>query len=122
MTQLYIEKQEKSGFKVGDHVKIIRIAQSFEEGWETVWRTNMNCFIDKECIILEDKEHYGFLIAMKEDIDIGKNNTWTFPYFVLEKWDVQPTVDMSKYNTICDICGKPAYCGLLFVECSGGCK
>jgi len=118
----YLEQHNESGFKLGDHVKVMRRARDQESGWEAIWRTEMDPFIGKECIIIDDRCGFGFRIALKEEHDIGENNGWLFPFFVLERWDAQPMVDMSKYNTTCRVCGKPAYQGLNSVECSGGCK
>jgi len=76
----YIEGHKKSGFKVGDTVKIIRKAQSQEDGWGSIWNNSMDHLIGTYVKIKENFNNtWGFQIKTSSGIN------WNVPWFVLEK-------------------------------------
>jgi len=76
----YYEDHQKSGFKVGDTVRVIREAYHGEGGWVGDWIEEMGNIIGKEHKITTDKGSrcYGFSIEYK-------GNLWHLPWFILEK-------------------------------------
>lgn len=74
----YLKGHKASGFKVGDRVRVTRIAKDYEWGWPLVWINRMDSYVNEEGIIREDIDS-GF------DIDFGDGEEYYyFPYFVLE--------------------------------------
>jgi len=76
----YLDKHIKSGLKVGDTVKITRIATSYESNWNEGWVDDMNYHVGKIGIIVKDNQQNGFLVKLKND---EITTEWNFPYFVL---------------------------------------
>ena len=76
----YLAFHNASGLKVGDTVKVVRIAKDYEMGWGDIWSGYMNDFIDRTYKITGDATWYGWEL----------NNKWTFPTFVLQKVDFTP--------------------------------
>lgn len=79
----YTERQAQwvmaNNIKVGDYVKITRIATTYENGWVNEWDgLSMNPSINKVCEIVDIHDRYGIRLHL------GVYNCW-FPYFVLEK-------------------------------------
>lgn len=79
----YMERQAQwlkaNGIKIGDKVKVTRIAESYEHGWVNEWDgLSMNPSINKVCEIVDIHDRYGIRLHL------GVYNCW-FPYFVLEK-------------------------------------
>jgi len=70
----YRTMQAASGIKVGDRVKVLRRAKSFEMGWSEVWNSDMDATIGKEYTVTEVQPR-----------TIGLSCGWFFPFFVLEK-------------------------------------
>ena len=76
----YLDDHKKSGFKVGDIVKITRKAQSDENGWSSVWNDSMNYLVGLEVEInLDNGNTWGF------QIKTTNGSTWNVPWFILEK-------------------------------------
>lgn len=74
--QEYIDGQEASGIEVGDTVRVVRKAESYEAGWRHAWFGAMDDIA--EFIVLEINSDGGML----HKTDQGMN--WYYPYFVLE--------------------------------------
>ena len=71
----YEIKQKAAGFKIGDRVKVVRIAQSHEDGWNNDWVADeMNRCVGEEFEIRR--------IWNDKGISLGGYN---FPFFVLER-------------------------------------
>ena len=69
--------------KAGDYVKITRKAQSFEDGWDNVWSSEMDEYVGKIVKVLRtDIPGEGISLSCS-------GSCYFFPYFVLEKVNVQ---------------------------------
>jgi hypothetical protein len=79
----YIEKHKASGIKVGDKVKVTRIAASSEQGWKNAWVYEMDSMVGEILEVVSDDGSLGFDLRDNET-----NDSYQFPHFVLEK--VQP--------------------------------
>lgn len=77
----YLAFHNASGLKVGDTVKVVRIAKDYEMGWGDIWSGYMNDFVDRTYKITGDATWCGWEL----------DNKWTFPTFVLQKVDSTPT-------------------------------
>ena len=74
MEQSYIDGHEASGFKVGDKVRVTRIAEDVEDGWGACWATGMDQTVNQVFKINMDGREDGFFLS----------NGFYYPYFVLE--------------------------------------
>ena len=74
-SQRQTEWVEKHGLKVGDKVKVLRAAKSYEDGWGDLWDTCMGKFVGRECVV----ESIDGSVWLEMDGD-----GWYFPYFILE--------------------------------------
>lgn len=74
----YEEAQGHQDFNVGDKVKVLNKAKSFENGWHTTWVPKMNDMIGGVYEIIEIDESDGMLL------NNGNGEDFYFPYFVLE--------------------------------------
>jgi len=88
----YLEAHKASRFRVGDRVKIIKKASSFENGWEDVWIEEMDSCVGKTGRIKGDYGSYGFLVVMDDS-----NYYYTFPYFCLKKVSSNFTTKLLKF-------------------------
>ena len=79
MEKSYEERQRECGLKVGDKVKILRKAVSFEDGWDNYWSEGADTWVGKTGVIIGDSKVVGLKVFLEED------DWWYFPYFVLEK-------------------------------------
>lgn len=83
MKKSYGERQaewvKKNDLKIGDNVRLIRRAESVEDGWPNVWPDKVDRWIGK---ILKVKEISCGNISC---YDFETNDWFNFPYFVLEK-------------------------------------
>jgi hypothetical protein len=79
----YQERQQKwmdtNNIKVGDEVRILRKATSYEDGWGTTWESSMNVCDGKLGVISGVDRNLGI------HVEFVPGTTWYFPYFVLEK-------------------------------------
>lgn len=75
--EAYLILQEKSGLKVGDTVKVLRKAENYEMGWNNIWNSRMDEFLNQKYIII----HIGTDGIQLKDI----YDYFDFPFFVLEK-------------------------------------
>jgi hypothetical protein len=74
----YLKMQGNCGIKVGDKVRVLRKAESYEMGWNCDWIEDMdNCIGEIGEVV--DINPGGFDIKFK---DLAY---WCFPFFVLEK-------------------------------------
>lgn len=80
MEKSYEERQRECGLKVGDKVKILRKAVSFEDGWDNYWSEGADTWVGKTGVIIGDSKVVGLKVFLEEEDD-----WWYFPYFVLEK-------------------------------------
>lgn len=116
----YTKAQENCGLKVGDKVRIIRKAASYENGWNNNWAYYMDMWVG-EIAEIRNTRHSAGVLLYNEDLPF---DSYSFPYFVLEKVSDQPSlpipqpVSQDLWNTTCPVCGKPAYQGLFNIQCS----
>lgn len=69
---------EKNNLKVGDYVKVLRKAESYENGWENIWAVSMDHYVGKTLKVCKIQPT-GKII-----LNLGKH-ICEYPYFVLEK-------------------------------------
>lgn len=118
-----LEEQRK--FKVGDKVRVIRKARSFENNWNNSWNGTMDKAINEIGIITRDVGMQGLSIKFGVDSDIYNtdcNQEYQFPYFVLEKVGCETEVpvatqSMDEFPHVCEYCGSPCWNGMEF-RCS----
>mgnify|MGYP001559844297 CR=1 FL=1 len=93
----YLEEHNKCGLRVGDKVKVFRLAFNYENDWNNVWIEEMDNSLNKEYIIRRDYKEKGF------EILIDNHEYCNFPYFVLEKvLDFKPIneIEFNKINNL----------------------
>ena len=78
MEQVYMDTQAACGLKVGDYVKVLRKAESYEAGWWSRWPADMDKYVGQIGRIYE--LHKGSI-----RVGLATGEWWNFPYFVLEK-------------------------------------
>ncbi len=63
--------------KVGDTVRMLRVAKSEELGWDTCWVSPMNCRVGQSGVVKT---------ILETDIGVEFEDDWhNFPFFCLEK-------------------------------------
>ena len=67
----------------GDKVKIVRRAESHEDGWDNTWPALMDDDVGKVGFVVEDNGDKGIVVDTE-------NGHWSYPYFVLEKFKDEP--------------------------------
>lgn len=77
----YIKGHINSGLKVGDKVKVTRIADSYEKGWVNGWTPSMDEYVGEIFEIHDDDRMNGF------GLDNHSSIVFQFPFFILEKID-----------------------------------
>lgn len=77
LNKAYQVLQDNSGLKVGDTVKVLRAASNRELGWDNNWTRDMDNVIGTEQVISHISEE-GKGVRFKD-------NTWNYPFFILEK-------------------------------------
>lgn len=86
--QAYKTLQKASGIKVGDTVRVLRRALSYEMGWGTNWVSDMSKYIGRD-----------FKVSRVHDTDgVLLNDKWLFPFFVLEVVKSKPAFVKVKLN------------------------
>ena len=85
----YLELHQASGLKVGDWVKITKVAESREKGWNALWNNKMSTFIGSIVQITTDLGEHGF--------KIGGAGEWNYPCFVLEKAYRRPATEADEH-------------------------
>lgn len=78
----YAELQAESGLKVGDWVKVTRVAKSYENGWGTVWNPQMDDYVGKVFQVGYVTNFSGIY---------STEGGFAFPFFVLEKTEAPET-------------------------------
>ena len=83
MKKSYEERQDewinKNDLKIGDKVRVIRKAESDEDGWLAVWATGMDAVVGKAGVVKRFLGNIGIRVSF------DKKLSWSLPYFVLEK-------------------------------------
>lgn len=85
MVESQLEAAPQRKFKVGDRVRITRIARSYENGWEYPWVSRMDDLVGKVGTVVRDDGRNG--IVVKVDGDTWVHSYIWFPAFVLEAFD-----------------------------------
>jgi hypothetical protein len=67
-------------FEFGDKVRVLRRAESGEEGWKNAWVEEMDLAIGQICVVIEDHNSRGVYLR-------SGNDSWNYPRHVLEKLD-----------------------------------
>jgi hypothetical protein len=78
---IYIEGEKECGLKVGDTVKVIQTAESYEGGWSDSWIKN-KMFANTTGKITNIQSEKGEAGGIEVKVN---GETWQYPYFVLEK-------------------------------------
>lgn len=81
-SQAYETLQNASGIEVGDTVKMVRLAKSYELGWRNSWQESMNNSLGKEFKVTSIRGECG--------INLGDPSCCDYPFFVFEivkKWN-----------------------------------
>jgi hypothetical protein len=100
--ETYLFNQSLCGLEIGDSVRVLRRAHNLEAGWPEHWASDMANMIGGVYKIT-DTSSYGYEL----------DNSWVFPWFVLEKVDADAlqtgietpsvadseTVDGTEYTT-----------------------
>jgi hypothetical protein len=83
---MYLKSHRSSKFKVGDKVKILRIAKELEQGWEGT--TYARDYVGKVGLIARDLNEKGFVIQFEDKYQaVAPWFTVNVPWFVLELYD-----------------------------------
>lgn len=76
----YTERQEKTGFKTGDKVLILRKAEKGKNGWDfSYWNPDMDATIGQIGTIVQISPQGIFVSNPLEEIG------WCYPYFLLRR-------------------------------------
>ena len=70
-----MSSSNRNKFKIGDKVRVIRIAKSRENGWDNSWVPGMNDYVGRVFKILKKDTGKGVCLG---------DEHWNFPEFVLE--------------------------------------
>jgi len=80
MTKLeYLNNHKSCGIMVGDKVKIVRKASSFEDGWQNKWLMEMDVYVGECGYVRKDLGVWGFCVEFED------GQMYNFPYFVLQR-------------------------------------
>lgn len=80
MEKLYLELQKEADFRVGDRVKVLRAAESWENGWQEVWDSEIKDKFVGKTFKIRDVSKWGISLRYGEGA-----LAWHFPYFILER-------------------------------------
>lgn len=72
----YLRGHRASGLKVGDTVRVMRKARTYEQGWGLGWISEMDGLVGTTQVITVDEDDYGFGI---------QDGTFCLPHFVLKR-------------------------------------
>jgi len=78
----YISKSKKMNFKQGERVKILRTAETYENGWINDWNNDMDGAVGKIGTIVDPNPNVG------TGVRVGVRGTlfdYNYPYFVLQR-------------------------------------
>jgi len=88
----YLTAHKACGIKEGDWIKVTRKAESGEKGWCIFWNPKMDECVGRIGKVEKDYDKDGFEVHFV-------NESWVFPYFVLEKVEKQcSTCRYSHFN------------------------
>ena len=83
----YKERQDEwlraNGIREGDKLRIVRKAESHEDGWDDTWEPGMNNEVGNIGHVVVDNGDKGIAVY-------AKCGSWNYPYFVLEKVEDEP--------------------------------
>lgn len=74
----YKEGQKKCGIEVGDTVRVVKKAASYEDGWSLPWVRGMDGWVGKEFTVREIHT-----TCPRISLENTNGDWWNFPYFVL---------------------------------------
>ena len=137
MSNTYETRQEASGIKVGDRVRVLRSVPDYTDGWGNDWTKAMDQAVGSVGVVKSLNGLMGVEVEIPnvpERTAFGDN--FCYPYFCLEKVEPQKEDcsscktscassckdNMWGSSTVCPVCGAPAYQGLGKAECSKGCQ
>jgi hypothetical protein len=102
MKKIYYFEQIKflkeNKLKLGDEVRILYNAESFENGWGQSWDCGMNDWIGKTAKIHYISNHSGIMLKLSDD---NPYHHYYFPFFVLEK--AEPEFEKRPFYTSIDV-------------------
>jgi len=78
LNDAYLSGHNACGLKVGDRVKVMKKAKSYENGWDNTWIHGMSYRVGDVATITDDRHAFGFCLDTSKE-------AWRFPWFVLEK-------------------------------------
>lgn len=93
--QVYLDAQKACDLKVGDYVKVISKAESFQAGWNDIWKTSMDNLIGRIGKVTFFDKNQG------AGIQVSFPNTkfdYCFPYYVLTK--VDKSIEFKEYTRV----------------------
>ena len=85
----YVAAQRDCGIVVGDTVKVLRLAKSYNLGWENSWEPKMTEVVGSSFIV-EGIRSSGIQLRVGQDLALD------FPFFVLEKFEDTKTVTLNE--------------------------
>ncbi|MCK4328275.1 hypothetical protein KAX02_00375 [candidate division WOR-3 bacterium] len=83
--KLYLKLQNEAGFKIGDKVKVMRKAESYESGWDEIWLPYKKDRYVGKIFPITNISDGGISLRYDEN----EPYSWHFPYFILEKVEEQ---------------------------------
>jgi len=75
-TKEYVEFEQMVNFQVGESVRVIRTARTYEGGWNNSWNSDMDAYIGNTYEVDSTGRPDGSGITL---------DMFRFPYFVLER-------------------------------------
>lgn len=84
--------QKEYGLKTGDRVKVLRKPVDGEMGWYADDNTKMDSYVNKESMIEDMDDYYGYLLKIPGEC------CCYFPFFVLEK--VEEVIKHGDYGLV----------------------
>lgn len=86
----YVERQDTwladNGIKVGDKVRVVRKAESLDDGWQTVWNPDMDEAVGKVGTVSHIPANFR---GCGIEVDVPDVGEFMYPYFVLEKVELE---------------------------------
>lgn len=77
--EVYLIGQRESGIKVGDRVRLLRVAEDHEAGWDNSWISDMTGHVGETGEITYIKGNVGVCVKFPRGIE------YHYPFFVLQK-------------------------------------
>jgi hypothetical protein len=76
----YLENHNKFRIRIGEHVRLFRMAEDHENGWKNAWVPEMTTNIGNIGTVISNDGYEGFRIRFDE----GERLSFQYPYFVLD--------------------------------------